>query len=369
MICLVIRRLYVHNFRCLENFELKLDGMSSVLLIGKNGSGKTSVALALELLRKIGRGTVQAAELIGTEDRSRGRSDVPTRFEIEAEIDNGPEQYSDTVKYSIAFGFRDGAVRVFHEELSQNGLAMLSRGADGAKEADPKIDPQLVALPIIAKEASDPIYVFRRNLERMLILRPVPSLISGDSTGTVYTPNPQVTDFGAWFSGRVSSDPSAYTRMAEYLERVMPDFRSLQNPEVGRHARSLEVEFATDQGALTVPFADLSDGEKCLMICAVVLSGNRDSVTRWCFWDEPDNYLALDEVQHFVMALRAAFHKKGGQFIATSHNPEVIRAFSDDTTLVLQRKSHLEPTVVRKLSDLHYNGDLVDAITRGDLGE
>lgn len=320
------------------------------------------MGLALEILRKIGRGTVQAAELIKPEACSRGRTDAPTRFEIEADTGNG------VVQYSIAFGFRDGAVRVFHEELSVDGVVTLSRG-DGAKETDPKIDLQLIALPIITKEGSYPMYVFRRRLERMLILRPVPSLISGDSTGTVYTPNPQVTDFGAWFSGRVSSDPSAYTRMAEHLERVMPDFRSLQNPEVGRHARSLEVEFATDQGALTVPFADLSDGEKCLMICAVVLSGNRDSVTRWCFWDEPDNYLALDEVQHFVMALRAAFHKKGGQFIATSHNPEVIRAFENSNTLVLHRKNHFEPTVVRKLEDLHVNGDLVDAISRGDLVE
>jgi ABC-type multidrug transport system ATPase subunit len=88
-----------------------------------------------------------------------------------------------------------------------------------------------------------------------------------------------------------------------------------------------------------------------------------------CFWDEPDNYLALDEVQHFVMALRSEFQKSGGQFIATSHNPEVIRAFENSNTLVLQRRSHLEPTVVRKLSDLHVSGDLVDAITRGDLGE
>ena len=39
----VIRRLYVNNFRCLENFELKLAGQSSVLLIGKNGSGKMAV--------------------------------------------------------------------------------------------------------------------------------------------------------------------------------------------------------------------------------------------------------------------------------------------------------------------------------------
>ena len=49
----MIRRLYVHNFRCLENFELPVSGQPSVLLIGKNGSGKTTVGLALEILQKI----------------------------------------------------------------------------------------------------------------------------------------------------------------------------------------------------------------------------------------------------------------------------------------------------------------------------
>jgi hypothetical protein len=40
---LVIRRLYIHNFRCLENFELPIAAYSSALLIGKNGAGKTTV--------------------------------------------------------------------------------------------------------------------------------------------------------------------------------------------------------------------------------------------------------------------------------------------------------------------------------------
>jgi hypothetical protein len=66
------------------------------------------------------------------------------------------------------------------------------------------------------------------------------------------------------------------------------------------------------------------------------------------------------------MALRQAFHSRS-QFIATSHNPEVIRRFSNENTLVLQRKSHLEPTVVRQLDTLKVEGDLISALERGDL--
>ena len=85
-----------------------------------------------------------------------------------------------------------------------------------------------------------------------------------------------------------------------------------------------------------------------------------------CFWDEPDNYLALSEVGHFVLALRKGF-QSGGQFIATSHNPEAIPRFSEESTLLLSRKSHLEPTLVRPVSELQTNGDLVTALILGDL--
>jgi ABC-type multidrug transport system ATPase subunit len=128
----------------------------------------------------------------------------------------------------------------------------------------------------------------------------------------------------------------------------------------------LEVQFAPEQGRLTLPFADLSDGEKCFLIGGLVLAANEAYGPLICFWDEPDNYLAINEVGDFLMELRRAF-QSGGQFIATSHNSEAIRQFSDENTLVLYRKSHLDPTQVRPLSELEVVGDKVRALARGDV--
>ncbi len=49
----MLQRLYVHNFRCLQNFELNLKGIESALLIGKNGVGKPTILTVLELLQKL----------------------------------------------------------------------------------------------------------------------------------------------------------------------------------------------------------------------------------------------------------------------------------------------------------------------------
>ncbi len=367
----MIRRLYVHNFRCLENFELPISDHSSALLIGNNGAGKTTVALALEILQRIARGTNRVGDLVKPKDLARGRKDVPMRFEIEVELE--AKIYGYVVAFEFPEGFKE--LRVFEEKLTVDGKPVFSREVAQVhlpetgqeKDAQFRIDWHMVALPIVQQQSTkDPLFVFKQWLARMLILRPMPSLIRGDSEQETLQPNPQVTDFGAWFSGLLAEAPSAYTKIDEYLKQVMPDLKAIKNPPAGRDSRSLVVQFYNDQGSVDLPFEDLSDGEKCFMICALVLAANDAYGPLLCFWDEPDNYLALSEVGHFVLALRRAF-QSGGQLIATSHNPEAIRRFSEENTLVLLRKSHLEPTIVRPLDEFQVSGDLVDALVRGDV--
>jgi len=379
----VIRRLYVRNLRCLENFELPISGLPSALLIGGNGTGKTTVGFALEILHKIAQGTNRVGDLVKPKDFARGRTDVPMRFEIEAELHGAIYGY--TIAFEFPPGFKE--LRVLEEKLTVGGkpvytrevadvhLAITDQDQDRnsliplsrMQATNFRIDWHLVALPIIQQPFGfNPLSVFKHWLAGMLILRPMPSLIFGDSNEETLAPNPPVTDFGAWFSGLLAHAPSAYSKIDDYLKQVMPDLKDIKNPLVGTDSRSLVVQFSSEQGSVNLPFEDLSDGEKCFMICALVLAANDAYGPLFCFWDEPDNYLALSEVGHFLLALRKAF-QSGGQFIATSHNPEAIRSFSDENTLLLYRNNHLEPTIVRPLNEIHVSGDLVGALIRGDV--
>lgn len=366
----MIRRFYVHNFRCLENFELPVSARSSVLLIGKNGAGKSTVGQALRILQMIARGQNRVKDFLQPKDFSRGRSDVPMRFEIEALV--GKRVFN----YVLALDFPDGfkELRIVEEKLTADGspvflreLALVSLGINPEREAKFNLDWHLVALPIVQQRGpNDPLFVFKEWLARMIILKPIPSMMDGNSEEETLQPHPRGHDFGAWFSGLVTYAPSAYGKIDSYLKQVMPDLSEIKNPPTGKEARSLEVHFSSGEGTLLVPFADLSDGEKCFMLCAMVIAASEAYGPLVCFWDEPDNYLALSEVGHFVTGLRKAF-QSGGQFITTSHNPEAIRRFSEENTLLLHRNSHLEPTVVRPLNELKVDGDLVSALIRGDL--
>lgn len=367
----MIRRIYIHNFRCLENFELPISGRASILLVGKNGAGKTTVGLALEILQKIARATSRVGDLIKLKDLARGRTDVPVRFEVEVGLGGDVYQYS--IAFELPKGFKE--LRVLEEKLAVGGQPVFSREiaqvhlarTGQEREANFRIDWHVVALPVIQHQsASDPLFVFKQWLSRMIILRPLPSLILGDSKEETLQPNPYVSDFGAWFSGLMAHAPAAYSMVDNYLKQVMPDLSDIKNPTVGTDSRSLVVQFSNGGGSVSIPFGDLSEGEKCYMICSLVLASNRANGPLLCFWDEPDNYLAIEEVGDFVLSLRRAFQTEG-QFIATSHNPEAIRRFSEENTFVLHRKNHLEPTTVRPVKDLQVSGDFVSALIRGDV--
>lgn len=371
----MIRRLYIHNFRCVENFELPLIELSSALLIGKNGSGKTTIGMALEVLQKIARGTNRVGDLVTPSDVTRERFDIPMRFEIEVKLEDR------IYTYTVAFELPDRSkeLRVAEESLTVDGKPVFSRalaqvrlartGQD--KEADFRIDWHLVALPIVQEESTrDPIFILKRWLANMLILRPIPNMMRGDSEAETTQPNTQVSNFGAWFSGLLATSPSAYTKIDAYLKEVMPDLQDIKNPVIARESRTLNVRFKNNQGAMTIPFGSLSDGEKCFMVYALVIAANEAYGPLVCFWDEPDNFLGPAEVGPSIMALRRAF-KAQGQLIVTSHNPEAIRRFSDENTLILFRNSHLEPTLVRSVGDLRTAGDIkgsfLDALVRGDI--
>ncbi len=218
----MISRLYVHNFRCLENFDLALGDFRSVLLIGRNGTGKSTVGLALEVLQRIARGANRVGELVKPKDFTRGRTDTPIRFEIE--VDLGTRHYLYSIAFEFPSGFRE--LRVLEEKLLLDGKPIFSRelarvrldrSRQGA-EANFGIDWHLVALPIVQEQSSaNQLLIFRDWMANILILRPVPSLVQGSSEEDTLRPNIQMTNIGAWFSGIIGHSPSAYSKISEYL--------------------------------------------------------------------------------------------------------------------------------------------------------
>ena len=369
----MLERIRIKNFRCFSEFELDLTGLNSCVILGRNGSGKTTIASVIQILQNMAWKTSRVGDLLKPSDISRS-SDGSVSFNLDVRL------FDKNYNYNIAFELPDRfhELRVADESLSVDSEIVYTRhtsqialNRSQMRDAQFGVDWHVVALPIIQTSSSrDPIAIFKEWLKNIVVVRPVPACMKGESDGVTLIPNEYVDNFGEWFSGVLAESPSSYEPFIEFLREVMPDISSVKNRILGLDIRSLEVEFRVKSESFSVPFGRLSDGEKCFFVCALIVAMASEKLGMTCFWDEPDNYLAPQEVSPTMLALRRSF-QSGRQIIITSHNADAIRCFSDDNTIVLTRSSHLAPPVAEMLSDLHrksnITGSAINLWLRGDL--
>lgn len=380
----MLQRLYANNFRCFENFEFTLELANSGMLIGRNGSGKSTLAAVLSILQKIGRGSSKLNSLVKPRDFAFGRNNLPMRIELDVKLEG--KVFSFGVGLELPPGFTE--LRVVDEFLKVDGTPVyLRKQADvalnhkgvgsvkpnGATKNDAlfRVDWHQIALPLIQERSDkDPLHVFRRWLGHMVILAPQPRQMSGESSDVTLQPLVDGTNFADWLAGLLGQFPAAYATIDNYLKDVLPDLQDFRNEVVGSESKRLLINFSRDNASLSLRFDDLSDGEKCFFLCATILAANKAYGPLFCFWDEPDNFLSLHEVGHFIVALRRGFQKQG-QIVMTSHNEEAILKFSGENTWFLGRKSHLEPTQIRSVSSLRsekkLEGDLIQSLISGEI--
>jgi len=189
--------------------------------------------------------------------------------------------------------------------------------------------------------------------------------MTGFSTGESLQPMSDGANIADWFNGVVGPRPAMYGVLSDSLRNLFPDFLDVINEAVGVEAKRLSMRFNDSGKTLTVQFQRLSDGERCRFLLALIAAADAAYGPLFCFWDEPDNYLSLSDIAQLMLALRKTFDK-GGQLIVTSHHPETIGMFPRDAMLLLDRRSHLEPTQCDPVNTLRIGGDLINAIITGD---
>jgi ABC-type cobalamin/Fe3+-siderophores transport system ATPase subunit len=364
----MIERLYVHNFRCLENFAIDLVGHPSALLIGKNGAGKSTVLRCLEVFQGICRGASRVGNLISASDFTQFRTNHPMRFEVGLTLDG--KRYEYAISFEWPPEFREA--RILDESLSVDGSAVFTRHQAQVQLSGGSsfgLDWHIFALPVInERPPARSIQSVKAFFASMILIAPVPASMTGFAEEPSMELQHDAANYAACLLAMLQQTPRAYSIFESYVKAAIPDFSSIENPPRGESGTQLIVNFEHEepQRSLSVEFKSLADGEKCFFLSAYIIASNTVGPPVVCMWDEPDNHLSLSEVGQFITTLRKMTNRSG-QFIATTHHPETVRKFSDETTFVLTRKSHLDPSVVRPLAALKYSGDLVNALIRDEI--
>lgn len=353
----MIERISVQNFRCLQHFELTMPQNSALMTLGLNGVGKTTFLQVLEIFQRIGAGESDVGKLFSVADFSFGDSkDKVIRLGLDLVASGKRFQYG----LALELPDRFNRLSVFEEHLECNGIRLYSRDretvfASGAKQGAScfRLDWHRIALPL-TQDGIDGAAVsdFREALCRLVVIAPMPISIKDSPGRQGKWLESDTSNFVDWLAEFLLSDPRSYSLiLARLQDSIFSDLESFAFTRASEDTpRVLSFVFNQEGHPVhAVSLSMLSDGEKCELIAAVLSVKMELGVCDFCYWDEPENYLAVSEVKLVLGTLLSTAQKSGAQFLFSSHSLQTLGLVPDEQVKVFMRDSHLEPTYLRDL--------------------
>ena len=364
----MLTRLYVTNYRCLVNFEFKPNAKQ--LIIGRNGTGKSTVFDVLALLRDVAVRGKPCEEYLGDKTRTRWQNVVDQRFELDVRGNGGNYRYTLVVYEQSrgAFELRSATKgvtarvvttprpRVKEETLEFDGrpLFRFSDGEIGLFNDQQKPEPSATfpfdgyrsGLAIVeARWENTKLTWFKQWLGGLLQVQINPWAMSARSEHESREPATNLSNFADWYRHlRLESGESVFHAIAD-LREAIPGFQSLDAKEAGLDVRVLQATLANQEGKeIDLPFHDLSEGQRALIALYVLLHCAVGQVGTLLI-DEPDNFIALAEIQPWLMKLLDRVDETGGQAILVSHHPELLDQLAGQGGVLLERPGGRETRV------------------------
>ncbi len=365
----MLEKIYINNYKNFQNFELNIQELNSVLILGKNGVVKSNLLKVIEIFQKIGRGTTSLKELIVENDFAFNNKLLPISLELEVKIKNNNFKY----KLEIDFPKDFYQARVNNELLLQNGKSIVERknGKISLNKAGFTLDWHHIGLPLISTtNDKDPIEIFKNYLSNIVVLSAIPSQFNNVSKQESQYLNYNGSNSLDWIRYHLSKNPSLYTQINSFLKFRMEDFELFKFETTGKDERELIFEFKYKEKSIELNFALLSDGEKIFFLAAVLLAIISKDKNILCFWDEPDGFISLLELSNFITSCRKAFEnsKTGSQLIVTSHKTKTINEFSSHNIIVFSRDSHVSPTRIKRANEfIYFSPTFEEAYENGEL--
>jgi AAA15 family ATPase/GTPase len=344
----MLKRIYIDNYKCLVNFELRFDKMN--ILLGENGSGKSTVFETLQRMQSFIGGDAKVEALFPFTSRCRWQNSFLQTFEMELEEeDMGMYQYRLTIEHT-----QEGdKVRVKEEKLLLDGNPLFNFEGGEIRLYNDYYKPgpqypfdwsQSVLATIYERKENTKLTQFKKQVAHMIITQVVPPMMQTDASERGDAkPSMFMQNFANWYRF-ISQDQGLVNRLIETLRGVLEKFDSFRFVPYGT-LYLLETRFQYEglKNSVAYNLNELSDGQRVLLALYTLLEFERQNHSILCL-DEPDNFIALPEVQPWLTTLYDLCSENGTQALLISHHPEVIDLLSSQA-LWLERPNGLATRV------------------------
>ena len=364
----MLKRLYVHNYKCLVNFEINFDKDIS-LFLGANGSGKSTVFEVLTKLRKVIVDEEKVANLFDHFDSPRwlneDTEDKEIRFELDVEIE------SSIYKYLLVIGIRGTSFpsRIREESLYKNNERLIeSKGKEIISAEDDEVTRFNSIRSSINRYGSFIADDFLQYLRALLIARINPYIMDSNIANTNTEIDADFSNFAEWFAHLNEKNRRELSVFEKTMRDIMLGYDYFKIEQAGQ-AKLLQFEFENKANKKTpIPYYlnELSEGQKVLIaLYTLVYCAPENSLI--CI-DEPENFLALPEIQPWFDALYDQCAERNLQALLISHHPKIINLLASDSGYWFSRENNL--TRIQKINPEDESGlSIAELVDRGWIYE
>lgn len=381
----MLKRIYVHNYKCLVNFEINFDKDIS-LLLGANGSGKTTVLTALYEIQQFIFLNVQLVDhhranykntVFKPSTLTRWGQDQVQKFEIEIDGNDGVYKYVLEIEHQIErnlarvktenlffddqplykfcieeeSGIQVGKGRLFNDGKNNNDGIFYATGwsNSGLGTVQERYDNKKLTW-------------FKKWLARLFIVRITPSAMETDMEMESPYPKLDLSNYVAWLNYWNNENSEGVFSVVSELKEIIKGFSSFRFSQAGTDNKRLEFKI----NSLFYRFDELSDGQKTLAaLYTLIYCVPENSVI--CI-DEPENFLALPEIQPWFDKLYDQCTERNIQVLLISHHPKIINFLANDSGYWFSRENNL--TRVQKITSENDSGlAMSELIERGWVDE